>query len=143
LCSPSERNYRRGLGSIRAMGEHKGSGLAFMCEILGGALTGGGCAGPGARSKIANGMLSIYMSPAVFGSANAFAEETRGYVEFFKSSRPDHPGGEVLAPGEPERRARAKRLKEGVPLETETWDAIRKTALGAGLTEEHIQRILE
>jgi len=142
IAGPGERNYRRGQGSIRAMGEHKGSGLAFMCEILGGALTGGGCAGPGERDKIANGMLSIYMSPAVFGSANAFAEETRGYVEFFKSSRPDHAGGEVLTPGEPERRARATRLKEGVPLETETWDAIRKTALGSGLTEARIGEII-
>ena len=142
IAGTGERNYRRGLGSIRAMGEHKGSGLAFMCEILGGALTGGGCAGPGERRKIANGMLSIYMSPTVFGSANAFAEETRGYVEFFKSSRPDHPGGEVLAPGEPERRARAKRLKEGVPLESETWDAIRKTALSSGIAERRIEEFV-
>jgi uncharacterized oxidoreductase len=35
-----------GEGAIRAFGEHKGSGLALMCELLAGAFTGGGCAGP-------------------------------------------------------------------------------------------------
>jgi uncharacterized oxidoreductase len=124
------------------MGEHKGSGLAFMCEILGGALTGGGCAGPEERARIANGMLSIYMSPATFSAGDGFAAMTREYVDFFKSSRPSAPGGEVLTPGEPELRYRAKRLKEGVPLEDETWQALRNTALSAGLDEKRIAEIL-
>ncbi|HMK68217.1 MAG TPA: malate/lactate/ureidoglycolate dehydrogenase [Stellaceae bacterium] len=142
ISGPGPRNYRAGKGSIRAMGEHKGSGLAFMCEILGGALTGGGCAGPEERQRIANGMLSIYMSPAVFGSGDGFAAMTREYLAFFKSSRPASPGGEVLAPGEPELRYRAKRLKEGVPLEDETWQALRKTALAAGISEKWIAEIV-
>ena len=41
---------RNGKGAIRAFGEHKGSGLAFMCELLAGAFTGSGCAGPGAAA---------------------------------------------------------------------------------------------
>jgi len=123
IAGPGPRNYRAGKGSIRAMGEHKGSGLAFMCEI-------------------ANGMLSIYMSPATFGSADGFAAMTREYVEFFKSSRPASPGGEVLTPGEPELRYREKRLKEGVPLEEETWQALRKTALAAGLGDNSIAEIV-
>src|SRR5262249_21273556 len=36
------RDHRKSKGAIRAFGEHKGSGLAFMCEILGGALSGNG-----------------------------------------------------------------------------------------------------
>ena len=143
IGGPGQRNPARGQGSIRAMGEHKGSGLAFMCEILAGALTGGGCAGPGERSRITNGMLSIYMPPAAFGSDADFAGEVRRYVDFFKSSRPDHPGGEVLTPGEPELRYHAKRLKEGVPLEAETWDALRAAALGAGISEQRITEITD
>jgi uncharacterized oxidoreductase len=142
IAGPGQRSPGRGNGSIRAMGEHKGSGLAFMCEILAGALTGGGCAGPGERSRITNGMLSIYMSPAAFGSEAAFADEMRGYVDFFKSSRPDRPGGEVLTPGEPELRYRAKRIKEGVPLEAETWEAMRSAARNAGIDESRIADIV-
>jgi len=138
ITGPGQRTPGQGKGSIRAMGEHKGSGLAFMCEILAGALTGGGCAGPGPRDRITNGMLSIYMSPAAFGSADGFAEELGRYVDFFKSSRPDHTGGAVLTPGEPELRYRAKRLKEGVPLEAETWEALRAAARGAGLDEKWV-----
>lgn len=114
-------------GAIRAMGEHKGSGLSFMMEMLAGALTGSGCAGPGAR-QVANGMLSVYLTPQSFGSAEAFAGEVRGYVEFFKSARPAEADGEILVPGEPERRTRARRLAEGVPLPDTIWRAILDAA---------------
>ena len=125
-------NPREGLGAIRAMGEHKGSGLAFMMELLAGALTGSGCAGPGPR-RIANGMLSIYLTPEAFGAADDFAAEVRTYVDFFKSARPTVDGGEVLVPGEPERRMRAARLVEGIPIPEPTWRAIQETAQDLGV----------
>ncbi|MFC7692832.1 Ldh family oxidoreductase [Paeniroseomonas aquatica] len=63
------RNSSNGLGAIRAFGEHKGSGLALVCDLLAGAFTGGGSSGPVTkRARIANGMLSIYISPKHFGS---------------------------------------------------------------------------
>jgi uncharacterized oxidoreductase len=112
-----------GTGAIRAFGEHKGSGLAMMCELLAGVLTGSGACGPLPR-RFCNGMLSIYMSPSFFGSGEAFAEEARSYLTYFKSARPATPGGEVLMPGEPERRTRAHRLAEGVPLSDEVWASL-------------------
>ena len=47
------RDHTKGTGAIRAFGEHKGSGLAFICELLGGALTGTGAtaAGPPLRQR--------------------------------------------------------------------------------------------
>lgn len=130
-----------GLGALRAMGEHKGSGLAFMIELLAGALTGSGCAGPGERPLV-NGMLSIYMAPEVFDSDQGFAPEVRQYVEFFKSARPAAPDGEVLVPGEPERRTREARLAGGIPLPEETWRAIVATAEKAGLGKDRIEAAL-
>ena len=32
------RDHSKGTGAIQAFGDHKGSGLAFMCEMLGGSL---------------------------------------------------------------------------------------------------------
>jgi uncharacterized oxidoreductase len=125
-------DYKRGQGAIRAFGEHKGSGLALMCELLAGALTGSGCAGPG-QKRFCNGMLSFYMKPSFFGSEADYAAEAQRYIEFFKSSRPAKPGGEVLLPGEPERRTRAERLKQGVPLSNDAWRAICATAEDAKL----------
>jgi len=130
-----ERNSANGEGALRTFGEHKGSGLAFMCEILAGCLTGGGTSGPipgGKRGQIANGMLSIYLSPGSFGTAN-FEDAAREYAHYVKSSRPATPGGEVLIPGEPESRYRAERLDKGIPVQTETWAAICATARKLGL----------
>jgi uncharacterized oxidoreductase len=129
------RDYRQGAGAIRAMGEHKGSGLALICELLGGALTGSGCAGPPPK-RFCNGMLSIYMAPDSFAPAEGLAAEARSYLDFVKSSRPAEPGGAVLLPGEPERRMRDKRLAEGIPLADEAWAAIAATARDAGIDPE-------
>jgi uncharacterized oxidoreductase len=123
---------RKGQGAIRAFGEHKGSGLAFMCELLAGAFTGSGTAGPGER-RFANGMLSFYMAPSVFGTDESYAAEAQRYIDYFKSSRPATPGGEVLVPGEPERRTRAERLANGVPLPDDAWRAICDTARMVGV----------
>jgi hydroxycarboxylate dehydrogenase B len=129
------RDSAQGPGALRAFGEHKGSGLAFMCEMLAGCFTGGGTSGPipgGKRGRIANGMLSIYLSPGSFGT-DGFAAAAREYANYVKASRPAEAGGEVLIPGEPEARTRRERLRDGVPLQTETWAAICETARSLGL----------
>jgi uncharacterized oxidoreductase len=128
------RSTEKGLGAIRAFGEHKGSGLALMCELLAGAFTGGGTSGPiAARGRIANGMLSIYLSPTHFGTREEFLASAERYVAWVKSSRATTPDGEVLVPGEPEARRRAKLLAEGVPLQQDTWDSIVATARRLGV----------
>ncbi|MCK8786283.1 malate/lactate/ureidoglycolate dehydrogenase [Roseomonas sp. NAR14] len=128
------RDSSKGLGAIRAFGGHKGSGLAFMCELLGGALTGNGCAGPvEKRGRITNGMLSIYVSPEHFGTQAEFERVGRDYVDWVLSSRPAVADEPVMAPGDPEARMRAKRLAEGVPLPPDNWAAIRETALALGV----------
>jgi uncharacterized oxidoreductase len=129
------RSASKGEGAIRAFGEHKGSGLALMCELLAGAFTGGGCAGPAQPEQggIANGMLSIYLSPAHFGTQAEFERTARDYLEWVLSARPVDPAEPVLAPGDPEARTRAARLADGVPLPVNTWGAIRRTATGLGV----------
>ena len=84
-------NPNEGPGALRAFGNHKGSGLNFLMEMMAGALTGSGCAGTISEPKrrFCNGMFSIYLSPEAFGhSDNSFVSEVRSYVEFLKSSRP-------------------------------------------------------
>ena len=130
------RNHRLGEGAIRAFGEHKGSGLAFMCELLGGALTGTGATEEGRR--FSNGMLSFYIDPNRLETADFFAADIARYVDFVKSAKPITPGGEVLVPGEPELRSRAARMAEGVPLPDDAWTAIRTTALELGVPQERL-----
>ena len=130
-------NPQNGAGAIRAFGDHKGSGLALMCELLAGAFTGSGCSGP-EREMIANGMLSIYMAVDRFHSGEGFAQELRRYVEWVKSARPSEPGGEVLVPGEVERRMRAARLADGIPLSDQAWNDILATGRKVGLGENRL-----
>lgn len=129
------RDPGNGQGALRAFGEHKGSAIAFMCEILAGCFAGSPTAGPlpaAKRGGIVNGMLSIYLAPAHF-AAPQLAGTARDFAAYVKASRPASPGGEVLVPGEAEARTRAARLRDGVPLPADAWAAIRATgdALGA------------
>jgi hydroxycarboxylate dehydrogenase B len=127
------RDFRKGSGAIRAFGDHKGSGLALMCEVLGGALTGNGCAS--LERPSANGMFSLYVDPARIDPAGFFPEEASRYVDHVKRAKPAQPGGEILVPGEPEQRSRERRLAEGIPLPDDTWTSIKATARSVGLAE--------
>jgi len=125
------RNYRNGRGAIRAMGDHKGSGLAFMVEVLGGSLTGTGAPEEGRRW--ANGMLSIYIDPERIDPDGFFPRDVERYFELYKSARPIEPGGEVLAPGEKEVATRKERQANGIPISDETWSNITSKAQAVGV----------
>ncbi len=136
LTPETPRDPANGEGALTAFGLHKGSGIAFMCEILAGVLTGGETSGPipgGKRGRISNGMLSIYLDPGHFG-AQDFVAKAFEYADYVKASRPTTPGGEVLVPGEPEARMRADRLANGVPLPIDAWQSIVATARSLGVT---------
>lgn len=124
------RDLRRGEGALRAFGGHKGSGLALMCELLGGALSGNGCTATGRR--FSNGMFSLYVDPARLDPADFFPGEVRRYMDFVKAGRPAA-GSEVLLPGEPEARKRAAREAGGIPLPDPTWDALVAAAAQLGV----------
>jgi uncharacterized oxidoreductase len=104
-----------------------------MCEILGGALTGNGCASLDRR--MANGMFSLYVDPARIDPDNFFPEETMRYVAYVKQAKAAPPAKETLVPGEPEQRMRAQRLTDGVPLTEETWTLFLSAARDVGLDE--------
>jgi hydroxycarboxylate dehydrogenase B len=133
----STRDHSKGTGAIRAFGDHKGSGLALICELLGGALTGNGATKAG--RPFANGMFSIYIDPKKIDPSNFFDGEVARYVEFFKNTKPAAGVDQVLIPGDPEAKTRAERTKNGVPLPDETWDAIVQTARSVGVSDEAVK----
>ena len=134
--SGERRDIRKGHGALRAFGGHKGSGLALMCEILGGALTGNGCTGPDRR--FSNGMFSLYVDPGRLDPEDLFPEEVTRYLAYVKAAKPANADDETLVPGEPEQRSRAKRLSEGVPVSAETWGFLLETARSVGVSEQRI-----
>jgi uncharacterized oxidoreductase len=134
LVPNGPRSPANGKGAIRAFGEHKGSGLAFMCEILAGVLTGGGPASPSKRAekRNTNGMFSIYLDPVHFG-AQDFVREAIEYADYVKSSPAAAGVAEVLVPGEPEARNLANREANGVPVLVDTWTRLSDLAIRLGV----------
>ena len=120
-------------GALRTFGLHKGYGLAVVCELLGGALTGGGTwhSDDRSRKRVWNGMLTILIDPKRLGTGDAFSTETTAFLESLRRS-PVAPGfDKVRIAGEPERETRAKREREGIAVDENTWEEI--VAAGAKL----------
>jgi uncharacterized oxidoreductase len=118
-------------GAMQTFGGHKGYGLAVACELLGGALTGGGTwhYPEGTKRRVLNGMLSILIDPAKLGTQAAFARESREYLDWIRKS-PAAPGFDrVRIAGEPEREYRAQRERDGVPVDESTWKEILAAAV--------------
>jgi hydroxycarboxylate dehydrogenase B len=133
LTSEGERDVARGVGAIRAFGGHKGSGLALLCELLGGSLTGNGATGIG--RKFANGMFSLYVDPKQVDPSHVFDADMTRYLDWFRQAK-TIPGEAILTPGEPERIARARRGASGVPLTSGTWTSIVAAARSVGVNRD-------
>jgi uncharacterized oxidoreductase len=118
------------LGAMQCFGEHKGYGLAVACELLGGALTGGGVTDHDqkTKSRILNGMLSIVIDGKRMETQKAFEKDAKSFLAWLRASRPAPGHDKVRIAGEPEREYRAQRLREGIPVDDETWGEIRAAA---------------
>ena len=118
-------------GALMPFGEHKGYGLAVACELLGGALTGGGTwHSPSAQGRaVINGMLTILIDPARLGTQAAFETEALAFVDWLRQSPPADGFDAVQIAGEPERSARLRREQDGIEVDSQTWQEI---ALAAG-----------
>jgi uncharacterized oxidoreductase len=123
-------------GAILSIAGHKGYGLAVLCEILAGALTGGGCSNPAHADRVINGMLSIFLDPAFFQTDDAFAAELRRFIAWVKSSQKASADGEILMPGEIEERTKVQRLRDGIEIDDTTWAQIADAANAVGLREK-------
>jgi hydroxycarboxylate dehydrogenase B len=128
---------RRGPGAMRAFGDHKGSGLALACDLLGGALSGSGITRK-LEGRVHNGMFSIYVDPRRLDTERTFAADVMDYVEWIRGCAPIDTQAGVLIPGDKERQTRAERTAEGLPLTETTWSAILQTARRVGLDEAGI-----
>ena len=120
-----------GSGAITAFGLHKGSGINFMMEMLGGALTGSGVSAgidDKEKRKFANGMLSIYISVEKMVDLNYFSKEVQSYADFVRASPASDKNGKVLIPGDKEIITNNDRLANGLPVAPIVWENIKQTA---------------
>lgn len=130
-------------GALLTMGEHKGSGLSILCELLGGALTGGGANRPEriTQDTTVNGMLSILIDPAALGDLAGLRQEIDALYDWVRSAPPGPDVDGVLLAGEPERRARAERLEWGVPLADRAWANFIAAGARVGVAADELESL--
>ena len=126
------------LGALMTFGEHKGYGLAVACELLGGALTGGGtwhqAPTPENTSQraISNSMLTVLIDPAKLGLQTGFGGQAAQFIDWLKQSPPADGFDAVQIAGDFERKTRTQREKDGIEIDASTWAEIEQAAAKAG-----------
>lgn len=127
-------------GALLPIAGHKGHGLNIAIDLLAGALSGGGCTRPGV-TVMANTMTSIAIDPTPLVDAGAYVEEMIRYCDWVTGSPPAEPDAKVMLPGEVEHATRARRRREGVPLDDTTWGQITAAGESVGVTAAEIARL--
>ena len=130
-------------GALRTFGEHKGFGLALVCELLGGALAGGLAAhGPDSgQQRVLNGMLTILVDPRRLGDSAVCSSEMQAFLDWVVASPPQAGVDRVRVAGEPERESRAHRLAHGIPVDATTWSELLEAAAKLGRDPASINRL--
>jgi hydroxycarboxylate dehydrogenase B len=127
-------------GAILPVGGHKGYALGVIAELFAGALSGGSCSNP-KETRVVNNMLTVLIDPSFFVSEDDFAAEARRFLDYVKSADRVAPDAEILTPGEPERRTRAQRLRDGIELDETTWGQIRAACRLVGLSDQRVAEL--
>jgi len=95
--------YRQPRGALTTFGEHKGYALAFVCEMLAGALCGSGTMRPERQggTTATNGMLTIVIDPSRLVDRAWLQDEIAAMTRYITASPPRHPDEPVLIPATP------------------------------------------
>lgn len=125
-------------GVVLPAGEHRGSGLAFVNEILASVLAGASLAVDMPRAFLQEGArvldswrcghLAVAFDIEAFADMEAFLDEIEGLCTAVSSCPPVEGGTEVLLPGQVETRTRAGRLRDGIPLSRPTLARLDEVA---------------
>ena len=113
-------------GALLPFGGHKGFALGLATDILAGAISGAGCSRPSGK-RVGNSFTATLLDPAVFREQGEFDLDVNQLVDYVKSSKLAEGFNEILIPGEPERRERVRRERDGISVDDETWRQIRET----------------
>jgi len=126
-------------GALSPFGGAKGYGLAFVLELLAGPLVKAavgknvvGTLEP-VEGFCTKGDFMIAVDPGAFVTRREFLSQARKFIEQIKSSRKAPGVEEIMIPGEPERKIRERRLREGIPISDEVWGELERAAEELGV----------
>jgi uncharacterized oxidoreductase len=123
--------YRDPPGTILPLGgaqAYKGFGISLLLDMFSGGLSGARCSTPGAPNLTANAVVFIVLDVNQFAGCEHFLSEVTTLAANIRACPKAVGTQEIMLPGDPERRERAKRLERGVPLDDGTWGQLTKLA---------------
>jgi 3-dehydro-L-gulonate 2-dehydrogenase len=111
------------------IGFWKGSGLAFVLDVMGAMLSGGKATyeiAPDALKELGQSQVFLAVHAGALGSASMAEMErvVQGAVDALHAAVPVEDGQGVRYPGEGTLRVRAESLREGVALEDGAWEGL-------------------
>ena len=120
-------------GMLLTAAEHKGYCLSLLMDFMGGILTGAGTAAI-PRSARTNGVCFIVLNIEAFRPIMDFMGDGAELADVMRQTPPADGFDEVLLPGEPEERMAAERLRNGIPIDDNTWTQLTEAAEKVGIS---------
>jgi ureidoglycolate dehydrogenase (NAD+) len=129
------------VAALLPTGGYKGSGLAIMFESLSGIMVGNPLLAPvlsGGERPVGQNSVLAAIDIGAFGDVEQYKANVDATIDGLKALPPAEGFDEVLVPGEPEKRTRAEREQQGIPLPAGTVENLRQAAakLGVALPAE-------
>lgn len=121
-ASRDPADFYRG-GVLLPFGGHKGYGLSVLIELVAGLLSGTGVGSmPGYTGDF--GTVLVAFAIDAFQPVDEFRARTEEFCRALNETPPAQGHREVLVPGEPEERTRARRERDGIPIPDSTWQEL-------------------
>ncbi len=122
-------------GAVLPSAGHKGFALSLLVEILGGLLTGEGCASTG--DDPGNGFVMIAIEPSFFAES-PFGVAVDQVIDAIEGCPPAAGYTRVTVPGGPELETEKSRRRSGISIDAHTWRELDREADGLGLALESL-----
>lgn len=113
---------------------HKGYGLALAIDILAGGLSRGLSIHPNPEPSRGNDGVFILIDPDHLGGAEHLLRQLRSACAHVRECPTAEGVGEILVPGEPERRKLRERARNGIPMDEGNWKQLTDLAQRFGIT---------
>lgn len=126
-------------GVLLPFGGHKGYGLMFASEFYSAILGGGVMSYDGGDRYYQGGFFIQAIDIGAFRDYSGYLDDMKKVAKRVRASKVADGFDRIYLPGEPEILTMAKRRKEGIPVDAESWSYFEKAAKELGIAP--LQRI--
>lgn len=132
-------------GALLGIGQYKGSGLAFMTDMLTGVIAGGGYGTMPYSNPMKLDVSHTFIALDIewFMPVAEFKRRMDDFVAQMKAAKKRPGFDEILVPGELEHRREMAARRDGMMLDTEVFDRIKATADELGIEFPFERKVIE